>query len=56
MANENENTTNLTQPKMTAAQVPAPEPPKMEMLTESYNPLSFTREQIINFSNNKKEK
>ena len=53
MANENEK--KVEQPKMTASQVPAPEPPKMEMLTESYNPLNFTKEEIINFSKNKKE-
>lgn len=51
---ENEETEK--QPKMSASQVPAPEPPKMEMLTESYNPFDFTKEQIKNFSNNKKEK
>lgn len=36
---------------MTASQVPAPEPPKMEMITESYNPIDFTKEQIIDFKN-----
>lgn len=34
---------------MTASQVPAPEPPKMEMVTESYNPIDFVKEQIIDF-------
>ena len=46
----------VEQPKMTASQVLAPEPPKMEIATESYNPLNFTKEEIINFSKNKKEK
>lgn len=44
------------QQKMTASQVPVPEPPKMEMCTESYNPINFTKERIINFSVQKKEK
>lgn len=52
MKNYNEN--KVRQPKMTSSQVPAPKPPKMEMLTESYNPLRFTKEQIINFSKSKK--
>ena len=52
MANENKE--KVEQPKMTASQVPAPEPPKMEMATESYNPLNFTKEEIRNFSKNKK--
>lgn len=54
MANENEK--KVEQTKITAPQVPAPKPPKMEMSTESYNPLNFTKEEIINFSKNKKEK
>jgi len=53
MANENEK--KVEQPKMTASQVPAPKPPKMEMLTESYNPLNFIKEER-NFSKNEKEK
>ena len=39
MANENEK--KVEQPKMTASQVPAPKSPKMEMLTENYNPYEF---------------
>lgn len=54
MANENEKINE--QPKMTASQIPEPKPPKLEMLTESYNPVDFTKEQIINFSKNKNEK
>lgn len=43
------------QQKMTASQVPVPEPPKMEMCTESYNPIDFIKNQISNFSAQKKE-
>lgn len=31
------------QSEMTASQVPAPEPPKMEMITESYNLIDLAK-------------